>query len=267
MATAIKCKACNSYYNGQKFDKCPYCGNGKENVDAPVKGGRIPEIGNIITDILNNGKGHTKSEESEGTYIPLEPEGDSIKSPGTYALPIGGANDREKIPDTAVDGISESGEEESQLEKNEEKGTPLGVAIGGIGRTIGKYVNPKGESVEPVVGWIIGIKGADYGKAFILKNGRNQIGRSDELDVSLTEPSVSRDCGLIISYDSKSRQFSALPGTSDKLCYINNEALYERVVLKKFDEIEMGDSGFNKYLFIALCGEDFDWSNYKADNE
>ena len=86
------------------------------------------------------------------------------------------------------------------------------------------------------------------------------------MEVSLlNDDSVSRSCEATIIYDSRSNAFYIIPGDSGSLGYIDGAALLERASLKGMEEIEFGNSGKNKYLFVPLCGERFQWSMYSTD--
>ena len=154
-------------------------------------------------------------------------------------------------------------EQETTIENITNKNTvPLMESIRNSGVTQGRFIlNFTNSLAEPVVGWLVCIKGQEIGKSFQLKKGRNKIGRSIEMDVKLlNESSVSRTCQAIVVYDSRAREFCILPGESDSLCYLNDKALYERVGLMDRDVIEFGDSGKNKYMFVEFCNTSFDWS-------
>lgn len=143
------------------------------------------------------------------------------------------------------------------------KNSDLMESVKAASLTKGIYISQgnTGESiVYPVVGWLVCVKGEEKGKSFNLRNGRNKIGRSELMDVKLLrEATVSRTVQASIIYDSKERVFSIVPGESNGLCYVNGSALYERVVLQSYDEIQFGDTEENKYLFVAFCGEKFNW--------
>ena len=47
-----------------------------------------------------------------------------------------------------------------------------------------------------------------------------------------------------------------LPGDSNGIVYLNDEAVYVPTQLSQYDVIEMGES---KFLFIPFCGEHFKW--------
>ena len=54
------------------------------------------------------------------------------------------------------------------------------------------------------------------------------------------------------------------PGQSNGLVYVNNEALYDTRELRAYDMIEIGES---KFVFVNLCGENFDWNKEKVSDK
>lgn len=140
----------------------------------------------------------------------------------------------------------------------------------GIGKTVGANVSisASGEVTYPTVGWLLCVKGVYYGKSFPLKSGANRVSRSADKEISLpNDASVSRDISINIAYEPKKGKFIAIGGNSSSASYVNEEALWEgdRMSIKAFDTIELGDSGKNKFLFIPLCGDNFSWDNYPQE--
>ena len=68
--------------------------------------------------------------------------------------------------------------------------------------------------------------------------------------------SISRKNHAIIAYNPKNREFVITPGEGTGIVYVQNNAVYAPLSLKSFDVIEMGTS---KFVFVALCGDEFDW--------
>ena len=123
----------------------------------------------------------------------------------------------------------------------------------------------KDSRVDPVVGWLVCIEGADKGKDFRIVCERNFIGRGDEMDIQIKgDMTISRKNHCSISYNPKGRIFVITPGDANGLIYINNEALYNTKELGSFDMIEMGES---KFVFVNLCGKNFDWNKEKSQVE
>ena len=117
-------------------------------------------------------------------------------------------------------------------------------------------------AVDPVVGWLVCFNGYEKGKDFKLKSEKNFIGRAPEMDICLEgDNNISRKNHAIIAYNPKNREFVITPGDGNGIVYVQGEAVYAPMKLSSFDVIEMGTS---KFVFVALCGEEFDW---KIDKE
>jgi hypothetical protein len=115
------------------------------------------------------------------------------------------------------------------------------------------------EKVTPVCGWLACIDGPRQGLSFNLHAGKNFIGRADDMDVRLPgDDSVARRNHAVIAYDPKNRKFMILPGESEGLVYLNNEALYEAKPLVDMDLIRLGRTAL---LFRPLCGDNFSWES------
>jgi hypothetical protein len=112
-------------------------------------------------------------------------------------------------------------------------------------------------TVEPVVGWLVCIKGGDFGASYNLKSGKNFIGRDSNMDVCIpSDKSISRQCHAIVIYDPKSGKFLVQPGTSRELFYLN-----EGVVLG-VEEISANDVltvGKTDLMFMPFCSDSFSW--------
>jgi hypothetical protein len=113
---------------------------------------------------------------------------------------------------------------------------------------------------EPVVGWLVCIKGEYIGQSFNLKAGANFIGRGMTMDVPLAKDTkVSRDKHAIITYDPQNRVFFVQPGESRGLTYVNGALLLAAGQLEKGAKIAVGGCEF---IFIPFCGDDFTWEDY-----
>lgn len=118
------------------------------------------------------------------------------------------------------------------------------------------------EDTKPVCGWLVCISGARQGKDYKIISGKNFIGRADDMDIQiLGDNNISRRNHAVIVFDPKKRETVLLPGDSNGIVYLSDDALYAPQVLNPYDVIEMGDS---KFLFIPFCGEHFMWDNAQA---
>ncbi len=117
------------------------------------------------------------------------------------------------------------------------------------------------EEIPPVCGWLVCIEGPRQGKDYKIKNGKNFVGRSDDMDIQLLgDNHISRKNHTIIVYDEKKRNTVILPGDSEGIAYLNGEAVYVPTPLSPYDVIELGIS---KFLFVPFCGDYFEWNDVK----
>ena len=112
-------------------------------------------------------------------------------------------------------------------------------------------------AVRPVTGWLVCVEGAEKGKEFRLHSDMNYIGSSRSNDVVLaSDPTVSRERHAMIAYDSRGKIFFFAPANGSSLVRQNGRPVLSTVELKKGDRIEIGEG---VYVFVPLCGEDFEW--------
>ena len=110
---------------------------------------------------------------------------------------------------------------------------------------------------HPVCGWIVCVAGPRKGKDYKVREGKNFVGRADDMDIQiLGDNKISRRNHCVIVYDVKQNNMVILPGDSNGMVYLNEEAVYTPMPLKGFDMLELGDS---KFLFIPFCGEHYRW--------
>jgi len=119
------------------------------------------------------------------------------------------------------------------------------------------YEKAKGSMIQPVVGWLACVKGPEKGKDYRIHEQNNYIGRGRENDISIPgDPTISRERHAILAYDTRSKAFYFAPSGGQSIVYHNNAPVFNNVVLKAYDQIEIGES---KFVFVPLCGENFQW--------
>lgn len=89
------------------------------------------------------------------------------------------------------------------------------------------------------VGYLVCIRGSDYGRSFPLRTGVNPVKEQ-----------------AYVLYEPHRREFYLKSADRDSLCYCNDEVLLEPKKIQEYDRIMMGDTTF---LLIAVCGEKFSW--------
>lgn len=126
-------------------------------------------------------------------------------------------------------------------------------------RTVGKWNGS--ESVLCPVGWLVCIDGPDIGKSFPLKEGRNSIGRSEQMDVVLkNDRAVSRQNHAWVEYQEERRCFFASAGEARKLVYVNDDLLLTQLEMGRNDVLVLGDSSL---MLIPCCDERFSWKSIR----
>lgn len=132
------------------------------------------------------------------------------------------------------------------------------------GEDDGKTVYFKEDQFDPVVGWLVCIKGVYFGESFKLKTGRNFIGRASNMDIALSrDNSVSRDKHAIVLYEPHKREFLAQPGESRGLFYLNDEVVLATERLRDRDILTIGNT---KLMFIPYCGPECSWEDIEKAN-
>ena len=120
-----------------------------------------------------------------------------------------------------------------------------------------QYVKKTG---RPVVGWLVCVKGVHFGESFEFFEGNNSLGRFPENDIVITDDrTVSRNSHIFIIFDAKKGDYYIKPGTSHSIPRINDNPVLEVMLMNAFDVIEIGDE---KFVFVPLCGKDFDWRKF-----
>jgi len=109
----------------------------------------------------------------------------------------------------------------------------------------------------PVAGWMVCIDGPSKGTDYRIHEENNYIGRSNKMDICiLGDPTISRENHAIITYDPRDRVFYFAPQRGASIVRVNGRAVLSTVELHSYDRIEIGKSMF---LFVAFCGEQFQW--------
>jgi hypothetical protein len=120
-----------------------------------------------------------------------------------------------------------------------------------------RRLNQKEGAVDPVVGWLVCVEGADRGRDYRIRSEKNFIGRAESMDVAIRgDQTISRENHAVVSYNPKARQFKLYPGESRGLVYLNGEEVDTSAPLKAGDHIELGKT---KLLFVPLCNDGFTW--------
>lgn len=115
---------------------------------------------------------------------------------------------------------------------------------------------------DPVVGWLVVVKGPGQGVGLKLGMGRNTIGRGDDNRVVLDfgDNSISREKHCIVTYEPRGRHFYIQNEGGQHLTYVGETVVLQAQRLHNGERIQIGDT---EMRFVAFCGEDFSWDNPK----
>ncbi len=235
------------YYNAALHATCPICA------------GQAADLGVTPTDMQSGGEsaggfapteapgsaGATVDNGYAGNFAPTEAPGAGMGNVGNFGpteVPGAGAGNAgfnmgvktEAVPEGNVHGNSAA--------------DPFSATI--IGGEVG------GMNTAPVVGWLVCTDGPMRGEDFRLHAGYNYIGR-EVGDVRITgDLKVSRQNHAMIAFDDEDLTFYAGPAEGRNLLKINGKAVLNAIELHSYDTIAIGST---KLIFVALCGEHFDW--------
>ena len=280
------------FYDADKHDSCPHC----EETIGKKSGGEVPPMdkpvaGNSGASALNKGDtppprtGSPMNQRESGKTVRFDEftSGDKAPDIEPSAVPAVpkfcgscGAELRKGVFFCGACGFKiklpgESGADNKQYEE-----TPVNNDHTAIKGSLQSQVNAvvshsSTEDVktvafydfadtEPVVGWLVCVKGEYFGQSFNLKTGQNFIGRALNMDIPLAKDTgISRNRHAIITYDPQSRMFFIQPGESNGLTYLNNGVLLAYQPLEAYEKIKVGNSEF---IFVPCCGKHFAWENY-----
>lgn len=114
---------------------------------------------------------------------------------------------------------------------------------------------------DPVVGWLVVIKGAGLGQSVPIGVGMNTIGRDNESRITLDfgDKMLSGNDHARIIYDDDSRGFFIAHGSGKNITKVNGQMVATTLALKNYDVIEITKA--THLRFVALCNENFDWAD------
>lgn len=263
------------FYDGDKYAQCPHCGKLEPiAVSIPV----------VQSPIQHSVKSTKKSVQVVPVYDDDDDETILIDEDEeqTVLMTSEIENQHSRNPVVSRSTVTEGGKittsrtsETSSMVMNTEKQTDMASPIvqsvslqAAVGQARGQVSTEDTKTVafydfaetEPVVGWLVCVRGEYKGESFPLKAGRNLIGRSLKMDVPLAkELSVSRDKHAVVIYEPKKRVFYIHAGDGNGLTYVNDDLLMMPMQITDFDQIQLGNGIF---LLRTFCCDRFSWDDF-----
>lgn len=233
--TVVRCVGCRKYYDSDKYDVCPHCG------EPPA------------SDEEKRRKKKKEAETSQKRNDAREAFDEDDKETEMRPIDEEGAEETAEI--LQIDSFETAGGHKTSNDDDKTLGW-FEMKTGG-NDNIAK--NDRKNST-PVVGWLVCVKGCHFGESFSIYVGRNTVGRNPGNRIVIPlDGAVSREKHIWITYDPKKRKFSVQPGDGANIAYVNASSILESIELKKNDILEIGESQF---ILIPLCDDNFSWENY-----
>ena len=120
------------------------------------------------------------------------------------------------------------------------------------------------ENIDPVVGWLVVLKGPGKGNSIPIGHGMNFIGRDKRQRCALPfgDTLISNEDHAKIMYED--REFYIAHGSGKNITRVNGKMIPNMVPLENHALIQLSKA--TTLAFVALCGEDFDWSDLAGDD-
>jgi len=166
------------------------------------------------------------------------------------------------IPGTQAAPMSRPGPAVPQTEPASVRGSAAPVRGGGSadrsggvpGVTVGIFQKHTG--MDPVVGWLVCIKGTNKGRDYRLHSDLNKLGRAPNMDVCIEgDDAISRENHCQIAFSPRSKTYNVIPGDGRNISYLNDQDVLSAMKLKAYDRLDLGDSSF---IFIPF---EYDWKS------
>ncbi len=282
----VKCTN-GHFFDGDTYTQCPHCGAGQMNVTTPSQAkeekkgfwSRKKETSRVEPIAPRTDCTSSNPQIEDTPTMPLEqPATDFDRSSSQehtldfWQTPSGTKNTDDGLKEApASESVIESpvvvAQQQSESEKVSLKDAVQRASASSEGKTMSYFSTAASGSAtttqrvsEPVVGWLVCVKGPHLGESFSIYAGKNSIGRNEENKIILNlDNSVSRSKHALIIYEPKKRNFYLQPGDGSGLTYLNDEYITESHKLTLRDFIEIGECQF---MFVPLCGEEFSWETY-----
>lgn len=120
------------------------------------------------------------------------------------------------------------------------------------------YRDTLGKKIEPVVGWLVCIKGLMRGQDYRLLSGFNRIGSRASDDIQIFDNKMEREKeAASLVYDGRSGSMY-LVAKEDAPVFLNGKQAEEITVLHSEDLLRIYDT---EYMLVLFCPDKYKWEN------
>lgn len=271
----IKCDLCKKFYDADKYEVCPHCASevttiskrrepfaedtNTEEKPVSVRKGLFSKLNKGIIPKMTDNVDEACESISDGVSIASDTSSEDNSSENVVKATENKVEENLQNEVKVENIIEEKEENVSAVKITEAVKQADSTGSAKDVKTVAFY--NFSNDIDPVVGWLVCIKGEYKGESFKLKSGRNNIGRALTMDIPLAqEKSVSRERHASVTFDPQQCKFFAQSGDGRGLTYVNKELLMTFKELKKGDIIAVSSC---ELMFYPLCGEEFSWDNYE----
>lgn len=123
------------------------------------------------------------------------------------------------------------------------------------------------DQVDPVVGWLVVVKGPGLGHSIALGPGVNTIGRgaNERAALPFGDKLISSEDHAKILYDDQERVFYVAHGSGRNITRVDGAIVANPVVLENYALIQLTNA--THLRFVAFCNKEFDWGDlYEGDD-
>jgi len=127
-----------------------------------------------------------------------------------------------------------------------------------------EFLRKDSAQIDPVVGWVVVVKGPGRGGFKPVFVGMNAVGRapSQRICLDFGDETISREEHAFITYDDELRRYWVQSGSKSNLVRLGNDKLEAPRELKGNDIIRLGNTVLR---FYPVCSDQFSWTDEVGD--
>lgn len=121
------------------------------------------------------------------------------------------------------------------------------------------------DDLDPVVGWLVVVRGPGLGRSVQIGNGINSLGRDagQRIPLPFGDTMIARSDHIRIIYDDQSRTFQITLGSGTNITRLNGQPVTQPMQLEDHALIQL--SRQTDVRFVAFCNATFDWHDLASD--